>query len=53
MGDIVRRVSKANPKLSELVIPEGEVLFNEGDKASELPNGVSFWAWSYCVYGKF
>ena len=23
MGDIVRRVSKANPKLSELVIPEG------------------------------
>ena len=36
MGDIVRRVSKANPKLSELVIPEGTVLFNEGDKASAM-----------------
>ena len=36
MGDIVRRVSKANPKLSELVIPEGKVLFNEGDKASAM-----------------
>ena len=35
MGDIVRRVSKANPKLSELVIPEG-TLFNEGDKASAM-----------------
>ena len=36
MGDIVRRVSKANPKLSELVIPEDTVLFNEGDKASAM-----------------
>ena len=36
MGDIVRRVSKANPKLSELIIPEGKVLFNEGDKASAM-----------------
>ena len=36
MGDIVRRVSKANPKLSELVIPEGKVLFHEGDKASAM-----------------
>ena len=36
MGEIVRRVSKANPKLSELVIPEGTILFNEGDKASAM-----------------
>ena len=36
MSGIERRSSQANPKLSELVISSGTVLFSEGDRADAM-----------------
>ena len=36
MSGIERRPSQANPKLSEVVISSGTVLFSEGDRADAM-----------------
>ena len=36
MSGIERRPSQANPKLSEVIISAGTVLFNEGDRADAM-----------------
>ena len=36
MSGIERRPSPSNPKLSEVTIPAGSVLFSEGDRADTM-----------------